>query len=442
MISKLNWRLRRWLRSIWAPVIGFALLGLVTSFLAIGARPWLPEDFGGDIGVDAIDQILNVLATSMLGVTTFSVSIMVTAFASAASSATPRTLTLLQSDRQTRYVLAIFVGAFIYSLTGIVALRAGLYGEGGRAILFAVTIAVIAVIVIALMRWIAHLTVFGRLTDTLRRVEEATARALKVRREAPYLGGRPMEGPVPGGARYLTAARTGSVQHVDMEALQDTAQEAGLSVWLLAPPGTFVTPLDPILAVTGLPDEDGGGEEDRDGDGEAARLVGRLTGAITTDAARSFDQDPLFGLIVMSEVASRALSPAVNDPGTAIDVLNRILRVLLDWRDVPAPEMRFDRVHVAALDAAEMLRACIRPILRDGAALVEVQIRAQRVLRTLASANPVLFGAGAAAESANGIAYAEGAVTLPAELAALRAMAEETARLARPQPLRAEGQAM
>ena len=31
--------------------------------------------------------------------------------------------------------------------------------------------------------------------------------------------------------------------------------------------------------------------------------------------SRVFDQDPRFGLLVLSEIASRALSPAVNDPG-------------------------------------------------------------------------------------------------------------------------------
>jgi hypothetical protein len=46
----------------------------------------------------------------------------------------------------------------------------------------------------------------------------------------------------------------------------------------------------------------------------------RLSSAFLVGPDRSFKQDPRFGMIVLSEIASRALSPGVNDPGTAIDV--------------------------------------------------------------------------------------------------------------------------
>lgn len=42
---------------------------------------------------------------------------------------------------------------------------------------------------------------------------------------------------------------------------------------------------------------------------------------------RTFDDDPRFGLVVLSEIASRALSPAVNDPGTAIDIIGTFVRL-------------------------------------------------------------------------------------------------------------------
>ena len=51
--------------------------------------------------------------------------------------------------------------------------------------------------------------------------------------------------------------------------------------------------------------------------------------AFTIGAERTFDQDPRFGLCVLAEIASRALSPAVNDPGTAIDVIGRAVRLLV-----------------------------------------------------------------------------------------------------------------
>ena len=59
--------------------------------------------------------------------------------------------------------------------------------------------------------------------------------------------------------------------------------------------------------------------------GGTDRLEGRV------EPERSYDDDLLFGLVTLSGVASRALSPAINDPGTAIEVLGAGLRVLLAY---------------------------------------------------------------------------------------------------------------
>jgi uncharacterized membrane protein len=115
----------------------------------------------------------------MLAVTTFSVSIMLTAFGAAASSATPRATVLLQNDSTTQQVLASFVGAFVFSLVSISGLQIALYGAAGRLVLFMATLVVLTLVVVQLVRWIGHLANYGRLADTITRLEEATADALR-----------------------------------------------------------------------------------------------------------------------------------------------------------------------------------------------------------------------------------------------------------------------
>ena len=51
--------------------------------------------------------------------------------------------------------------------------------------------------------------------------------------------------------------------------------------------------------------------------------------------SRSYDQDPRFGLIVLGEIAAKALSPGVNDPGTAIQVIGAGVRLLDVWLEPP-----------------------------------------------------------------------------------------------------------
>ncbi len=73
---------------------------------------------------------------------------------------------------------------------------------------------------------------------------------------------------------------------------------------------------------------------------------------------RSFDQDPRFGAAVLAEIASRALSPAVNDPGTAIDVISRALRVLAVWTEpvekALQDEVLYPKVYVPAIELDEV----------------------------------------------------------------------------------------
>jgi len=100
---------------------------------------------------------------------------------------------------------------------------------------------------------------------------------------------------------------------------------------------------------------------------------------------RNYDQDPHFGLIVMGEIGSKALSPGVNDPGTAIDVITRIGRILWEYRDETEsdPETLLAHLFVAPLDPADLLRDGFGALSRNGAGTLEVQQRLQQTLAAL-----------------------------------------------------------
>jgi uncharacterized membrane protein len=377
LISKPFWLVRRQLRKIWVRVVGFAVFALATVLISQGVGRLLPSGWSDQLGADAVDQVLTILASSMLAVTTFSLSISVSAFSFSASSATPRATELLQQDKTTQNVLATFLGAFLFSLVGIVALKAGYYTDSGRLVLFTATVLVVALVVVALIRWISHLTDFGRMKDTLNRVENAATEAIKGRMKAPWLGGTPQRSPPPAHAHKVCSSSIGYVQHIDMEALSETAEKAGVKIWLAALPGSVVHPAAPILYVDGpTPDED---------------CTEKLQSAFSCDQSRDFTQDPVFGLIVMSEIASRALSPGVNDPGTAIDVLWRFLRILSTWRSDIEADLDFPNIIVPSLMADELLEAAFRPIARDGVSNFEVQMRLQKALRGLSDIHPATF---------------------------------------------------
>ena len=189
MISLWRRRLEQFSQYMWVRAALFAVLGVAAALLAVRLAPFVPEELPKTLGSDAVHQILNILASSMLAVTTFSLSVMVAAYSAAANNVSPRATRLLREDPTTQNVLAVFLGSFLFSLVGIVALNTGYYSDRGRFVLFVVSTGVIGIIVFTMLRWIDHLTRLGRVGETTARVEQATLNAIDVRLKTPFLGG-------------------------------------------------------------------------------------------------------------------------------------------------------------------------------------------------------------------------------------------------------------
>ena len=254
MISRWRWLLLLFARKLWLRVTLMAIVGVATAVAGIVLPPYVPDAWTVKIGAQAIDGILNVLALSMLAVTVFSLSTMVAAYGAATTNVTPRATRLLMEDNTSQNVLGTFIGSFLFSLVGIIALSTGAYGDQGRAVLLVVTIGLIVVIAATILRWIDYLARFGRLSETIERVEEATWKAMETRLAHPYLGGRPFghgEAGVPVTALPVFAEPIGYVQHIDVAALQECAKTRDAQVFVKALPGVFADPSRPVAMVVG-----------------------------------------------------------------------------------------------------------------------------------------------------------------------------------------------
>jgi len=411
---------RLWVRATLIGALGIAAAGLasLTDQIAAGYR------FRVHIGEDAVGSLLTIIASSMLSVTIFSLSVMTSSFATAASSTTPRATRLLAEDRITHNILSVFIGAFLFSIVGLVVLKAGAYAEHGLAILFIVTIAVLSLVVVSLMRWIHHLTSFGRTGDTIRRVEEATREAIDTRLEKPDLGGRPLSdlpAPMPTDALAVVADDTGYIVHIDMERLAQGAERLGAPIALALMPGQFVHAGSTLAWLAIRPEEPEDAADD-------------LRGAFTIGFDRDFQQDPGYGIAVLSEIALRALSPAVNDPGTAIDVVGRMARLLDIWATGHqhaqaeaeagnAPERPFRHIYAPPLTCDTLFTEAFAAIARDGAAQIELHLALRRSLHALAQKHDGAVREAARKQATLALKRAEAAMTLDEDRAALRAIA-------------------
>ncbi|ODT68559.1 MAG: hypothetical protein ABS75_20035 [Pelagibacterium sp. SCN 63-23] len=394
---------RRLLQRMWFLPAAFSVIAVLTIIVAYFVARYAPEDLPFVMPADAVQTILQILASSLLTVAVFALSTVVGALSSASSATTPRAVPLIAGDLRAQTSISVFIGAFLFSIVGIIGLSVGLYSEAGRLFLFVVTLGVLVLVVTSLIRWIGQISAIGRVGYTIEAVEAATSNAVSITVERKLLGGRLLTGQPQG--EPVRAERPGYVQLCDMEQLQKLAESHGLTIAVLARPGAYSTPIRPLICVEGPLDD---------------ALRQALRDCFVLGEVRTFDSDPRFGFIVLGEIADKALSPGINDPGTAIAVIDTLTRLLLDWQDRDG-EVLYDRVLVAPIDAREVLEDAFRPIARDGAAFVEVMIRQLKSLETLAHCNAWLAPA-ARQCAASTLRRAGGALSFDEDRAALAAV--------------------
>lgn len=442
-MSRWQWLMSRLGRQLWVRTSAIGVMGILIAVLSAVIELYLPWELSGEVSREAVDSLLSILASSMLAVTTFSLSIMVSAYGSATNTATPRATRLLIEDALTQTVLANFVGSFLFGIVGLIMLKVGLYGERGRIVLFVATILVIALVVVSLMQWIDHLTRLGRLGETTNRVETVARKALEARLAQPYLGGEPLLDPdhdIPADAVPVMGQEIGYVQHIDMPALAAFCAEHQTHIYLSVLPGAFIYPDKPMLWVAPAPvlQDSGTGRADPANASRAnvdrAAWSQPLQAAFSMGNERSFDQDPRFGLVVLSEIATRALSAAVNDPGTAIGVIGRLTRLLNTWAQASrkpsdadaekGQEPDYPHVHVPPVTAMDLFDDAFMLIARDGAGMIEVQLPLQKSLLALSRVGDATFAEAARVHSRMALDRAEAALPLEEEKRRVRALAQ------------------
>lgn len=371
--------LNRLSEKLWFKPFIFCLLSIVGALVAHLADGTFITDIAPDIKNDSLDDLLNTLSSTMLVIAIFAVGSMIAAFATASSTATPRSFKLIVADDVSQNSLSIYIGAFIFSIVASVAFKNGYYGKAGHFVLFLLTLLVFLIVIITFIRWVERISKLGRLGHTIQKIEDVTARTFEKRIKTPRMGGssiieREHKG-IP-----IYSDEIGYIQYLNMEKLQEVAARLEVIITLNCMPGTFVVPNRAIAYIVS-------GAEDL-----PIEEKEKLSKAFIIDTTRSYYADPRFGLIALSEIASRALSPAINDPGTAISIINSYVRLFHLWfkKDDadPSTEVEYSRIEVPEIAAEDIFKDSFRPIARDGASNIEVMIRMQKAFTSIHSFVP------------------------------------------------------
>jgi uncharacterized membrane protein len=347
-------------------LLGLALVsldhsGLVPQWLI--NSPWLYN--GGGTGARTL---LGAVASSTIGVAGTVFSITIAALSLAAGQMGPRLLRNFTRDRGNQVTLGPFLGTFSYALMVLRSVRTQSEGAFVPHLSLSISILLAFICVGTLVFFVGHMA--GRINvDTVVELVSADVRRAIGRLMLDAPAPLPPDDTLWRDATLIHDPRRGYLQHLDTDGLADWAAAHGTSLRLLVRPGDYVFPSAAIAMMTPL--TEGADDAIRD-----ATAVG---------GARVSDGDLEFAIRQLVEVAVRALSPGINDPHTAMSVLDRLGAALCDavplhlWGGVTWRDNRPVLV-VPAVDYGGLVDAMFHMIRQNAAGSAAVLIREIEVL--------------------------------------------------------------
>jgi uncharacterized membrane protein len=339
--------------------------------------------FGGQ--ADSARELLSTIASSLMSFTAIVFSITILVLQLASSQFSPRVLRTFLEDRFTRFSLGVFIGSFVYALALLPEVRGAAPGHEEFVPALAIFIAFLVVLVAVgvFVGYIHHIAHSLRAVHIIRRIADGTRDTIEdMFPEAVASDPEPVDvSPSQPGAEVNAGSReAGVLASVDDEGLLALAIRFDVRIDLLPMMGDFIPRGAPLLRISG----ERAGELD----------VSGLLSCIDITEERTPWQDPGFGFRQLVDIAERALSPAINDPTTAVqalDQLHDLLRTMVG-RGFPA-EKRLDssgrvRLVVPHPGWEAYVHLALDEIRQYGCGSLQVMRRMRAVLDDLLSVAP------------------------------------------------------
>ncbi len=330
--------------------------------------PWLYN--GGATGARTL---LGAVAASTIGVAGTVFSITIAALSLAAGQMGPRLLRNFTRDRGNQITLGAFLGTFSYALMVLRTVRTPSEGEFVPHLSLSIGILLAFVCVATLVFFVGHMA--GRINvDTVIQLVSEDVRSAVQRLTTDTRQPAPPPAVFWHNAVPVIDRRRGYLQQLDDDGLANWAAEHGTAIRLLVRPGDYVFPGAPIALMTP----------------PVAGADAAIRSATALGPQRVSSADLEFAVRQLVEVAVRALSPGINDPHTAMSVLDRLGAALCDIAPLHLPTGVWLRhgwptLAIPAIDYDGLVDTMFHLIRQNAAGNAAVLIRLLEVLTAVVS---------------------------------------------------------
>lgn len=297
--------------TVLAIAVSFILLYIDSVYIAQINRnlPWL---FTGT--ADAARGLLSTISGSLITVISIAFSITIVALQQASTQFSPRILRTFTKSRGNQIVLGVYIATFTYSLLILRAIRTGNDMNipsyvPSLSISFALILTLICLGL--LIYFIFNISHTLEVSEIIKRVHKDLLNVIDQKYEEGGAGGSRLPESSESLIRkfhkskkdfYKVSENFGFVQKIDIKALLKMKQKNTNTILITPMVGDFVSGGDKIIIADKKLDE---------------KTQNYIYGSISLNSDRSEEQDPLFGIKQIVDIALKALSPGINDPTTA-----------------------------------------------------------------------------------------------------------------------------
>jgi uncharacterized membrane protein len=327
--------------------------------------------------------ILSSIATSIMTVVSIVFAILLMTLTLASTQFSPRILISFVRDRTTQWTLGVFLGTFSYCMAALPAARSlphpfvPVATVTGAMVLSLICVGWLIYFINHISRSISVNHIVDRIA---RETELVIGEFMPYPRGAFPLADRAEPAPAADGA--ILSPLSGYIRYVDIDHLVVLARDYRVSLHLQRRVGQFV-PAGVALMRVSKPER------------VPSDRAHHLLAAFDIGPTRTLQQDVEFGVIQIVDIALRAMSPAVNDPSTAISCVDQLSRIMICWIGrMPPPSHYYApphalRLFVPWIDFDGLLDTAFEQIRHYAAADAAVSLRLLRALGDIAGATPL-----------------------------------------------------
>ncbi|MGP6139491.1 MULTISPECIES: DUF2254 domain-containing protein [unclassified Jeotgalibaca] len=274
--------------------------------------------------VNLAKDILSLLAGSLFSVATFTFGTMLAVISFYSSNFSPRTVENFLLHKAPMQALGVFLGGFIYCLSSLFFMR----NSEHEYLVLSATVALIYALfsVLFFVRFVYSVAMFVRMEQLVDRLyheaDESFDKAVAFFSEKPTVQHLPEFDRLH--VYTIQATQDGYVEYINFDRMVTLAQEWEGSLVLYVRIGDFVARNKPLGILYTNKKIDA-----------IEKIAEPFNRALVFEIAPSTMYDPIFARTKLVEVALRAVSPGINDPNSAIHILQ--YKALLDGKMAALP---------------------------------------------------------------------------------------------------------